>query len=155
MVNLQCQLDLIWNHHRNTYPNVNSVFLERFIGERKIYVGCGLCCCTAGDEKGHWAPVFISLLPDCFSHSCPYSLSPCPVHPNKLFLPYKGKRTRPCISRSNWDHELLKGDFQELLVCPKAYDSFLPWEQNFLCTQKTWGRGLIPSLWSNSYPYQD
>lgn len=43
MVNLQCQLDLIWNHHRNTYPDVNRVFLERFIGERKIYCRCGLC----------------------------------------------------------------------------------------------------------------
>lgn len=52
MVNLQCQLDLIWNHHRNADPNVNSVFLERFIGEREIYVGCGLCRCTGwGQER--------------------------------------------------------------------------------------------------------
>lgn len=118
MVNLQCQLDLIWNHHRNTYPDVNSVFRERLIGERKIYIGCGLCLRTGwGQGRSLSTASHIPAPTDCPLDLC------TPI--NSSFLT-KGKRPHPCINRSNWDHELLKGDFQEQLVCPKAYNSVSP-----------------------------
>lgn len=154
MVNLQCQLDLIWNHHRNTYPDVNSVFLERLIGERKIYVGCGLCRCMGWERERSLSTtvhlpatrLLLTLLP---LESVPLTCAP--------------QSTLPSLQREKGLIPVLAGPI--VTMSPwrvKAYDSVsslgpeLPvYPEDMGSHSQGMRTALMPSLWGNSDPYRD